>query len=390
VPSRAPSKHADVHRWLVVFVLVALGAGAAPAAAEAPGPALETDVATLDASVTCPEVFEHLDRDPVLLVHGTATTSEESWPWSLGAVLPEAGYDVCTVDLPERALVDQQRSAEHVVHAVRAMRSRLAAAGADRQVDVIGHSQGTLEPRWALRWWTDVRAAVDELVQLAPPNQGTSSAQALCQLGSCPPAAWQMVPGSAYLTALNTGDGVPAEVDVTAVVSLTDDLVQPAPAASALPGATVVVLQDLCPARYVGHVQLLADAVAVAVVLDALGHDGPADPSRIDPAVCAQLTAPGTDPVTVAAASAQVYAGGAAALAAGPQATAEPPLRPYALAGAPTAATPEVAPGPGEQPAPASPSPAPAPGLPATGGGGVPALALLAGAAGLAILRLRR
>jgi len=377
-------------RRLLLAVPLLLALGLAPAgrvgAQAATGPALETDIATLDASVTCPDAFEHPDRDAVLLVHGTGTTSEESWPWSLGTVLPAAGYDVCTVDLPERALVDQQRSAEHVVHAVRVVRDRLAAAGSDRRVDVIGHSQGTLEPRWALRWWPDVRAAVDELVQLAPPNQGTSSAEGLCRLGSCSPAAWQMVPGSAYLTALNTADPVPAEVDITAVVSLTDDLVQPAPAASALPGATLVVLQDLCPGRYVGHVQLLADAVAVAVVLDALEADGPADRARIDPAVCAELTAPGTDPVTVTAASTQVYANGAAALAQGPQAAEEPPLRAYAQpAQSPTTTAP---------PSPSSPGPAPSPSstptLPATGGTGVPTPALLAGAAGLVGLALLR
>ena len=313
---------------LLALLLIAALLPVAPAGAQVdPGPALETDVATLDAAVSCPDTFAHVDRDAVLLVHGTATTSEESWPWSLGTVLPAAGYDVCTVDLPERALVDQQVSAEYVVHAVRTMADRLVAAGSERKVDIIGHSQGTLEPRWALRWWPDVRAATDELIQLAPPNQGTSSAEGLCSVGQCPPAVWQMVPGSAYLTALNADDPVPAEIDVTAVVSQFDDLVQPAPAASALPGAEVILIQDLCPGRYVGHVQMLADAVAVSLVLDALANDGPADIDRFDPATCLELTAPGTDPVAVAIGSSGVYGNGGVALVGGPQTDAEPPLR---------------------------------------------------------------
>lgn len=377
----------------LLTAVVLLPSGPAGAQAEA-GPALETDPATLDAALACPPTFEHPDRDPVLLVHGTATTSEESWPWSLGAVLPAAGYDVCTVDLPGRALVDQQTSAEYVVHAVRAMAARLAAAGSDSQVDIIGHSQGTLEPRWALRWWPDVRASTDELVQLAPPNQGTSSAQGVCSLGQCPPAVWQMVPGSAYLTALNTDDPVPAEVDVTAVVSLFDDLVQPAPAASALPGAEVIVIQDLCPARYVGHVQLLADAVAVSLVLDALGNDGPADRARFDPATCLQLTAPGTDPVAVTLGSASVYANGALALTSAPMVDAEPALQSYALPAGSAAEPAPSTPTAGEESSGAdtggaSIGGASSPTLPATGGGALPALALVAAVAGLALAVLR-
>jgi len=332
-----------VRRLLLVPALLALVVAVRPAAAQVTdGPTLETDAATLAAALRCPDAFTHPDRDPVLLVHGTATTSEASWSWSLGTVLPAQGYDVCTVDLPERALVDQQTSAEYVVHAVREMAGR-----SERAVDVIGHSQGTLEPRWAMRWWPDVRAAVDELVQLAPPNQGTASAQLLCSTGSCPPAA------------------------------------------SALPGATVIVIQDLCPARYVGHVQLLADAVAVAVVLDALGTDGPADASRIDPATCLQGTGPGTDPVEVSAGSTALYADAAAALPAGPMTDAEPPLRAYAArTSEPQGPTVE------EPPAGAPPPPASAPGarptLPATGGSGVPVVALGMAAAAVLVLGVLR
>lgn len=374
---------------LVVLLLAAVLGPVTPVAAQADtGPTLETDTAALDAALSCPDAFAHLDRDPVLLVHGTGTNSEESWPWSLGIVLPAAGYGVCTVDLPERALGDQQTATEHVVHAVRTMAAELAAAGSDRQVDIIGHSQGTLEPRWALRWWPDVRAATDELVQLAPPNQGTSSAETACGAGQCSPAVWQMVPGSDYLTALNTDDPVPAEVDITAIVSLSDDLVQPAPEASALPGAEVIVIQDLCPGRYVGHVQLLADAVAVALVLDALDHDGTADVERFDAATCQELTAPGTDPLAVAAGSTGVYANGAAAVTSGPQTDAEPPLRDYAVA--PAAAAPDT----GAEPQPGPDGTAPAPGgatptLPATGGGAMSGLAIAAVVVGLALAILR-
>ncbi|MGH2687542.1 MAG: hypothetical protein ACRDKW_01855, partial [Actinomycetota bacterium] len=41
------------------------------------------------------------------------------------------------------------------------------------------------------------------------------------------------------------------------------------------------------------HVGLAADAPAVALVLDALTHPGPADPARIDRRTCLQATVPG-------------------------------------------------------------------------------------------------
>lgn len=40
------------------------------------------------------------------------------------------------------------------------------------------------------------------------------------------------------------------------------------------------------------------DPVTYAIAMDALNHDGPADPARIDPAVCTQPFAPYVDPVT--------------------------------------------------------------------------------------------
>ncbi|HZD15149.1 MAG TPA: hypothetical protein VE196_08500 [Pseudonocardiaceae bacterium] len=51
-------------------------------------------------------------------------------------------------------------------------------------------------------------------------------------------------------------------------------------------GATHVPIQSICPVQVVSHVQVFADAVAYAVVIDAFAHPGPADPSRIDLSVC--------------------------------------------------------------------------------------------------------
>ena len=62
---------------------------------------------------------------------------------------------------------------------------------------------------------------------------------------------------------------------------------------------TNVDLQDVCPAHVADHLKTGSyDAVGYALAIDALTHDGPADPVRIDRAVCTQEFPPGVDPAT--------------------------------------------------------------------------------------------
>ena len=45
---------------------------------------------------------------------------------------------------------------------------------AGRRISIIGHSQGGMVPRWALRFWPDTRAMVDDQIGFAPSNHGTT------------------------------------------------------------------------------------------------------------------------------------------------------------------------------------------------------------------------
>ena len=112
-------------------------------ATAAEGPALSVADDRLASSLSCPGRFAE-GREPVLLVHGTATNSHDTWSWNYLRAVPAFGVSVCTVELPDRALGDIQVSAEYVVHAIRAV-----SAASGKRVDVIGHSQGSLEPGWA-------------------------------------------------------------------------------------------------------------------------------------------------------------------------------------------------------------------------------------------------
>lgn len=300
-----------------------------PSAGHATGPALETDPAALAQALECPNAFAAAG-EPVLLVHGTAITAEESWSWNYAAVLPDEGYDVCTVLLPDRALGDIQVAAEYVVHAIREIN---AATG--RLVDVIGHSQGGLEPRWAVRWWPDVRDAVDDLVMLATPNHGTLVADAGC-VQECPPAVWQMTRGSTFLAALNAGDETPGGLSYTNIYSANDELVQPqAPAStSALTGASNILVQEFCPGRPLHHVGLVHDGAVYALVVDALAGDGPADPGRVDRvAACTTGSMPGVSASDAVSGNATVYGNGFGGFAEADRTPEEPPLKDYASGG---------------------------------------------------------
>jgi hypothetical protein len=310
---------------LAALALALALAAAAPAGAA--GPALEVPAAQLDQALSCPNGVGQPNREPVLLVHGTGTDSADTWDWNHIPVLSGLGYDVCFVELPDRALGDAQVSTEYVVHAVRAIR-----AGSGREVDVIGHSQGTLEPRWAMKWWPDVAEAVDDYVSLAGVGHGVASAESLCATGSCFPAAWQMGRGSRFLTALNRGDETPGRGDHTVIYSQSDELVQPFQT-SALQGASNVLIQDVCPGRVVQHGQIVGDPVAFRVTLDALSNPGPGDPARAGAAeACTELNIPGGgDPVS---GNFRLYSNAAAAIGEYPVVTEEPALKPYARAGA--------------------------------------------------------
>ena len=352
-----------------------------------PGPALSVPLAQLEAALVCDDLAG-ATVDPVLLVPGTTLTPAQFEGNLLRAL---ADRPVCTVELPEQATGEVPVAGEHLVHAIRTM-----AAASGRQVDVVGHSQGGMVPRWALRFWPDTRPLVDDLVGLAPSNHGTLDSEVLCQV-VCPPAFWQQAAGSDVIAALNSGTETFAGIDYTVVYTRLDEVVTPnldaATGSSSLrtgDGAvTNVATQDVCPLNTAEHLAVgTYDPVATALVLDAVGHDGPADPARLDPATCLQLLAPQVDPVTFPLQQAALLALLAQGVA-GARYVPEPPLPAYALAAAGGAgAAPVVAPVAGPAGAPlasgAAPSAVPTAataargGLAATGGGATGLAALLA------------
>ena len=325
-------------RRLAVLLLALLATAsmligpAAPAGA-ATGPALDVPAAQLAASLTCSGAAGGSGPTPVLLVPGTTLTAEVNYSWNYEKVFSRAGRPWCAVTLPHNAMSDIQTAGEYVVSAIRTLHVR-----AGRRISVIGFSQGGMVPRWALKYWPDTRAMVDDLVAIDPSNHGTLDAFAVCAVGGCAPAFWQQRAGSKLLTALNKGAETYAGISYTSMYTATDEVVVPnlGPAASSAlhTGAgriSNVLVQSICPVHVADHLIMgTTDPVGYALVLDALNHGGPADPSRISRAVCGEIVMPGLDPASVTVNFARLAAVVATQVALYPHVAAEPPLAAYA------------------------------------------------------------
>ena len=245
----------------------------------------------LAAALACSDLTDTVgaDRTPILLVHGTFTWGEEQFGWSWLPELDALGRDWCVVTYPDRGFGDLQVSAEYVAHAVLTIRDTTG-----RRVDMAGHSQGALMPRWALKYWPSVNAAVDDFVMLAGPNHGTAVAGSSGSPMEMPEAFWQMRQGSAFVTTLNEGDESPGSVSYTSLYTWTDELVQPSygPDATAPlaedDNVTNLALQEACPGRVVDHLTIgTTDRASFLLTLAAFDQDGPLDVTAVDlPGLC--------------------------------------------------------------------------------------------------------
>jgi pimeloyl-ACP methyl ester carboxylesterase len=271
----------------IALVLIAGGPNVVYAAET--GPTLTTPEPTLRAALHCGDLTQG-GGAPVLLVHSTTSTAEESWSWGYARELPRQGHPACAIDLPDRGLGDAQIAAEYVVYAVRHMH-RVS----DRKVSIVGHSQGGMDALWALQHWPDLPGMVDDVVGMASPYHGTELANIACDvLNGCPAGIWQLRRGSAFVGALIAG-GLPAGPSYTSLHSLFDEVAFPQPESSHLAGASNIIIQDRCPGRLVEHLTVVIDAVYFAYVIDALDHAGPALLERVPWTTCLALTMPGVD-----------------------------------------------------------------------------------------------
>jgi hypothetical protein len=110
--------------------------------------------------------------------------------------------------------------------------------------------------------------------------------------GGCGPSVIQQTVGSKYLKAHNRRGGS-ALIPTLSVYTITDDIIQPEiiKPTSALPGATVASVQELCTLlRLEDHFTMTVSPVAFHFIADTITHGGVPDRSRFDPRWCSYLT----------------------------------------------------------------------------------------------------
>lgn len=276
----------------------------------------------LTSSLRCTGDVEHAPLTPVLLLHGTGSTPEESWGPVYLPQLRASGRPVCTVQLPERGTTDMQVSTEVVVAAVRAV-----AARRHGRIDVVGHSQGATLGVTAIKFWPDLPGLVEDYVGLAPTFNVGVTGEVQCQR-PCSAPFQQRRAGSRYFAGVRSHP-LPPGPSYTTIATLTDEIATPEPEASRLDGARNVVLQERCPAKAVDHFALVTDGTVYALVQDGLTHAGPVDPARVPTSACLDTLPPGSDPVTIAPLVAQAVANDLAANGASEKLDREPPVRCY-------------------------------------------------------------
>jgi triacylglycerol esterase/lipase EstA (alpha/beta hydrolase family) len=229
---------------------------------------------------------------PVILVHGTFIDMSASWQ-ALSPLLRNSGYCVFALNYGSYAGsgllgIDATGDIPASAAQLSAFVDRVLASTGSAQVDLVGHSQGGMMPRYYLRF-LDGAAKVHTLVGLAPSNHGTTlnglftlasyvpGADAF--LGLLCPACEQQSAGSALLAKLNAGSETVPGVSYTAIESANDEVVTPYTSAFLNgPDVTNILLQSQCALDQGEHLSMPYDHIADADVLNALD---PAHPVRL-------------------------------------------------------------------------------------------------------------
>jgi triacylglycerol esterase/lipase EstA (alpha/beta hydrolase family) len=221
---------------------------------------------------------------PVVLVHGTFADMSDSWQ-ALSPLLYNNGYCVFALNYGSYAFsgllgVYATGNIAHSAEQLSSFVNRVLAATGSSQVDLVGHSQGGMMPRYYLRFLGGA-AKVHTLVGLAPSNHGTTVDGLFTLAGFFPganaflgvlcPACEEQSAGSAFLTNLNAGGDTVPGVSYTVIESANDEVVTPYTSAFLSgPGVTNILLQSQCSLDQGEHLSMPYDHIADGDVLNAL------------------------------------------------------------------------------------------------------------------------
>ncbi|HTZ24907.1 MAG TPA: alpha/beta fold hydrolase [Streptosporangiaceae bacterium] len=240
----------------------------------------------------------------MVLVHGTLANMDDNWQ-AASPILANHGYCVFAFNYGGASPTgDFQGTGDIAASAAQLgsfVNEVLAATGASK-VDLVGHSQGGMMPRYYISFLGGA-SKVDKLVALAPSNYGTTL-DGLTVLGdtlgllapvnsvlstTCEACVEQEM-GSSFLATLNA-DPTVSSVSYTVIESRDDEVVTPYTNAflPAGPNVTNVTLQNQCPLDESDHLEIANDPVAMADMLNALD---PAQPVRAPCLLVLPVTGP--------------------------------------------------------------------------------------------------
>jgi len=227
---------------------------------------------------------------PVVLVPGTFESMAKNWA-TLSPYLKNSGYCVFALNYGNVNGVDASGPVADSASELAPFLDAVLAATGTQQVDLVGHSQGGMMPRYYMGFLGGA-AKVHQLVGIAPSNHGTAGVitpppDFVPPVGSDPnpacAACSDQATGSPFLTRLNSIGDLVDGPSYTVISTRNDEVVTPY-TSQALTGSanrvTNIVIQDKCPNDPIEHDQTPNDPVVQQLVGNALAQaTGPADPA---------------------------------------------------------------------------------------------------------------
>ena len=205
----------------------------------------------------------HTDRDPVILLHGTAMNQAANLGY-LAPTLANAGFCVFSLTYGQTSwsgntggVGNKDRSARQVA----AFLDRVLAVTGAQKADFVGHSQGGSIAQLVAQLRTP---RVGTIVGVSSPSRGTS------RIGAITDRLPARAPGQNYWGPRQPG------VAYVNLATRFDEVSTPYPVTLMPPAANVtnIVVQDVCPQSRVGHLGMAFSPTVGALVRNAL------DPAR--------------------------------------------------------------------------------------------------------------
>jgi triacylglycerol esterase/lipase EstA (alpha/beta hydrolase family) len=230
---------------------------------------------------------------PVILVHGTFENMSDNWQ-AASPLLANHGYCVFALNYGGASAASSVQGTGDIAASagqLAAFVDKVLAATGAAKVDIVGHSQGGMMPRYYLKFLGGANK-VHTLVGLAPSNHGTTIdglttlSQTLALAGatnavlgsSCESCVQQEV-GSPFMTELNSGGDTVPGITYTVIETRYDEVVTPYTSAFLTgPDVTNITLQNQCPLDLTDHLEISYDPVALTDMLNALD---PAHPAQV-------------------------------------------------------------------------------------------------------------